>query len=68
LGRQEHHAVFANQYARSFGVIVATSFLTPLDSNHRLLSHHIVLQMSDEDLAKYNVQRLAASQNVWIAS
>jgi len=60
--------VFANQYTRSFGVIVATSFLTPLDSNHRLLSHHIVLQMSDEDLAKYNVQRLAASQNVWIAS
>ena len=60
--------MFANQYTRSFGVIVATSFLTPLDSNHRLLSHHIVLQMSDEDLAKYNVQRLAASQNVWIAS
>ena len=60
--------MFANQYTRSFGVIVATSFLTPLDGNHRIFSHHIVLQMSDEDLAKYNVQRLAASQNVWIAS
>jgi hypothetical protein len=39
-----------------------------LDGNHRIFSHHIFLQMSDEDLAKYNVQRLAASQNVWIAS
>jgi hypothetical protein len=39
-----------------------------LDGNHRIFSHHIFLQMSDEDLAKYNVQRLVASQNVWIAS
>ena len=61
--------MFANQYTRFFGVIVATSFLTPLDGNHhRIFSHHIFLQMSDEDLAKYNVQRPAASQNVWIAS
>jgi hypothetical protein len=44
------------------------SGLSPLDGNHRLFAHHIALQMSDEDLAKYNVKRPPASQSVWIAS
>jgi hypothetical protein len=44
------------------------SGLSPLDGNHRIFAHHIALQMSDEDLAKYKVQRPAASQSVWIAT
>jgi hypothetical protein len=44
------------------------SGLSPLDGNHRIFAHHILMHMPDEDLAKYNVQRPAASQTVWIAT
>lgn len=44
------------------------SGLSPLDGNHRIFAHHIALQMSDAELAKYKVQRPPASQSVWIAS
>lgn len=44
------------------------SGLSPLDGNHRIFAHHIALQMSEEDLAKYKVQRPTASQSVWIAT
>ena len=41
---------------------------SPLDGNHRLFALQTALQMSDEDLAKYEVKRPLASQSVWIAS
>jgi hypothetical protein len=44
------------------------SGLSPLDGNHRIFAHHIALQMPDADIAKYKVQRPAASQSVWIAT
>jgi hypothetical protein len=44
------------------------SGLSPLDGIHRIFAHHLSQMMSDEDLAKYQVDRPTATQSVWIAS
>ncbi|MDE5443193.1 hypothetical protein GWG65_17390 [Bradyrhizobium sp. CSA207] len=44
------------------------SGLSPLDGNHRIFAHHIALQLTEEDLAKYKVKRPDAIQTAWIAS
>jgi hypothetical protein len=44
------------------------SGLSPLDGNHRIFAHHVSQMMSDEDLAKYKVDRPTATQSVWIAT
>jgi len=42
--------------------------LSALDGSHRVFALHIALQMSNEDLAKYNVKRPSAMQSVWVGS
>lgn len=44
------------------------SGLSPLDGNHRIFAHHVSQMMSDEDHAKYKVNRPPATQSAWIAS
>jgi hypothetical protein len=44
------------------------SGLSPLDGNHRIFAHHVSQMMSDQDLAKYKVNRPPATQSVWFAS
>jgi hypothetical protein len=66
--RQLRIVALTGKFERPPVLFPIASGLSPLDGNHRLFAHHIALQMSDEDLAKYNVKRPPASQSVWIAS
>lgn len=66
--RQLRIVAITGQFERPPVLFPIASGLSPLDGNHRIFAHHIALQMTDEDLAKYKVRRPDAIQTVWIAS
>ncbi|OIQ77851.1 hypothetical protein GALL_404510 [mine drainage metagenome] len=66
--RQLKILVVTGKFERPPLLFPIDSGLSPLDGNHRLFALQTALQMSYEDLAKYEVKRPSASQSVWIAS
>src|SRR5260370_9078139 len=66
--RQLRIVALTGKFERPPVLFPIASGLSPMDGNHRLFAHHIALQMPDEHLAKYNVNRPPASQSVCIAS
>ena len=66
--RQLRILALSGKFERPPVMFPIVSGLSPLDGNHRLFALQTALQMSDEDLAKYKVNRPSASQSVWVAS